>query len=100
MRTRCRSRAEVNAMKQRSTATDKVVQSVLAKAGVLGAKQLEAWKHPQDDIRRLSERDYCASLRRQLSFEQVKDLVYRATDIWPHFNRAVLGPPSRRFFSR
>lgn len=87
-------------MKQRSTATDKVVQSVLAKAGVLGAKQLEAWKHPQDDIRRLSERDYCASLRRQLSFEQVKDLVHRATDIWPHFNRAVLGPPSRRFFSR
>jgi len=87
-------------MKERPTATDRVVHSVLAKAGVLGAKELEAWKRPQEDIRRLSQRDYGASLRRRLSFEQVRELVYRATDIWPHFNRQVLGPPSKEFFSR
>jgi len=87
-------------MKERPTATDKVVQSVLANAGVLGAKELEAWKRPQDDIRRLSQRDYTNSLRRQLTYEQIKELVERATDIWPHFNRDVLGPPSRGFFSR
>jgi hypothetical protein len=87
-------------MKESSTATDKVVRSVLAKAGVLGAKELAAWKRPQDDIRRLSQRDYATSLNRRLSFDQIKQLVYRATDIWPHFNRAVLGPPSKEFFSR
>jgi hypothetical protein len=87
-------------MKDSSTATDKVVQSVLAKAGIMGAKQLQAWKHPQEDIRRLSERDYCVSLRRQLSFAQIKELVRRATDLWPDFNRSVLGPPSKEFFSR
>ena len=87
-------------MKERPTATDKVVQSVLANAGVLGAKELEAWKRPQDDIRRLSQRDYTNSLRRQLTYEQIKELVQRATDIWPHFNQSVLGPPSKEFFSR
>jgi hypothetical protein len=87
-------------MKECPTAIDKVVKSVLANAGVLGAKELEAWKRPQDDIRRLSQRDYTNSLRRQLTFEQIKGLVERATDVWPHFNRSVLGPPSREFFSR
>src|SRR5579863_6301159 len=87
-------------MKEGSNATDKVVRSVLAKAGVLGAKELAAWKRPQDDIRRLSQRNYATSLRRRLSFNQIKELVLRATDIWPHFNQAVLGPPSKEFFSR
>lgn len=87
-------------MKERQTATDKVVQSVLANAGVLGAKELEAWKRPQDDIRRLSQRDYTNSLRRQLTYEQIKVMVQKATDVWPHFNSNVLGPPSREFFSR
>ncbi len=87
-------------MKERSTATDRVVESVLANAGVLGAKELQAWKRPQDDIRRLSQRDYTNSLRRQLTFEQIKELIHRATDIWPRFNRNVLGPPCREFFSR
>jgi hypothetical protein len=87
-------------MKESPTATDKVVQSVLAKVGVLGAKELKAWKHPQDDIRRLSQQDYSASLRRRLSLEQIMRLVGKAEHIWPRFNRDVLGPPSRRFFSR
>jgi hypothetical protein len=87
-------------MKDRSTAIDRVVQSVLTRAGVLGAKQLEAWKRPQEDIRRLSQRDYATSLRRRLSFPQISELVERATDIWPHFNQKVLGPPSKEFFSR
>lgn len=87
-------------MKERPTATDKVVHSVLAKAGVLGAKELRAWKRPQEDIRRLSQRDYAASLRQRLSFAQIKELVYRAADVWPHFNQQVLGPPSEEFFSR
>jgi hypothetical protein len=87
-------------MKENSTATDNVVRSVLARAGVLGAKQLSAWKRPQEEIRRLSQQDYAASLRRRLTRTQVGELVYRAKDIWPHFNRAVLGPPSEEFFSR
>jgi hypothetical protein len=87
-------------MKENSTATDNVVQSVLAKIGILGAKELKAWKHPQDDIRRLSERDYSASLRHQLTYAQITELAGKATDVWPKFNQKVLGPPSRRFFSR
>jgi hypothetical protein len=35
-----------------------------------------------------------------LNFDQIKELVERATDIWPRFNHKVLGPPSKEFFSR
>jgi hypothetical protein len=87
-------------MEQTSTAIDKVVQSVLAKSGVLGARELAAWKRPKDDIRRLCQRDYPASVRRHLSCGQIKELVHRAREVWPHFNRGVLGPPSPGFFSR
>ena len=87
-------------MKESSSATDKVVRSVLAKAGVLGAKELAAWKRPQDDIRRLSQRNYSTCLRQRLSFEQITEMARRARDIWPHFNQEVLGPPSKQFFSR
>ncbi len=86
-------------MNKNPAATDKVVRSVLAKAGVLGARELAAWKRPQDDIRRLSQRDYAASLRRHLSSARVDALVRRAREVWPHFNRAVLGPPSQEFFA-
>ncbi len=87
-------------MKEDSIATDKVVQSVLAKIGVLNAKELKAWEHPRNDIRRLSARDYAASLRSQLTFAQITELVDKATDVWPQFNHKVLGPPSRQFFAR
>lgn len=30
----------------------------------------------------------------------MKQLLYKARDLWPHFNQAVLGPPSKEFFSR
>jgi hypothetical protein len=86
-------------MKATSTATDTVVRSVLAKTGVVGAKELAAWKRPQDEIRRLAQRDYATSLRRRLSVNQVNELVYQAKGVWPHFNRSVLGPPSTKFFS-
>lgn len=87
-------------MDQTSKAIDEVVQSVLAKAGVLGARELAAWKRPQDDIRKLCQRDYPASVRRHLSPGQIKELLYRARKVWPHFNQKVLGPPSGVFFSR
>ncbi len=87
-------------MKERPNATDRVVHSVLAKAGVLGARELAAWKRPQEDISRLCRRDYGASLRQRLTFQQIQELVRRATDLWPHFNQQVLGPPSKQFFSR
>ncbi len=87
-------------MNHPSTAIEKVVQSILAKAGILGAKELEAWKRPQAEIRKLSQTDYGTSLRRQLDFDQIKELVARATDVWPNFNRAAVGPLSDKFFSR
>lgn len=87
-------------MKARPTPTDQLVKSVLANAGVLGAKELEAWKRPQDDIRRLTQRDYADSLRRQLTYGQIKELVQKAIEVWPRFNQTVLGPPSKGFFSR
>ncbi len=86
-------------MNRSATTIHELVQSVLAKAGVLGAKELQAWKRPQVEIRKLVQCDYGAGLRRQLSFDQVKELVSRATDIWPHFNRAALGPASEKYLS-
>jgi hypothetical protein len=87
-------------MNHHSTAIDKVVESILAKAGILGAKELEAYKRPRAEIRKLSQADYGKSLRRGLDFNQIKELVYRATDVWPNFNRAAVGPLSEKFFSR
>src|SRR5690349_3179850 len=87
-------------MNHHSTAIDKVVQSILARAGILGAKELEEWKRPQAEIRKLSQIDYGTSLRRQLNFDQIKELVYRATEVWPNFNQAAVGPLSDKFFSR
>jgi Arc/MetJ family transcription regulator len=87
-------------MSYQSTAVDKAVRAILAKAGILGAKELEAWKRPRAEVRKLSHTDYGTSLRRELDFYQIKQLVYRATDVWPNFNRAAVGPLSERFFSR
>lgn len=87
-------------MNGNSTATDEVVRSVLAKVGILGAKELAAWKRPQDDIRKLSNRDYAASLRRHLNSVEIDELVCRATDVWPEFNQTVLGPPSQKVYLR
>ncbi len=87
-------------MEKSSIAIDRLVRAVLAKSGVIGARELAAWKRPKDDIRRLCQRDYPASVRRHLDSGQIKELVRRARDVWPHFNRKVLGPPSPGFFSR
>jgi len=87
-------------MNHRSNAIDKAVESILKKAGVLGAKELEAWKQPQVEIHKLAETDYGESLRRELNVEEIKELVLRARDIWPEFNRAVIGPPSDKVLSR
>jgi hypothetical protein len=66
----------------------------------LGAKELEAWKKPQVEIHKLAQTDYGENLRRELPVEEVKELVSRATDIWPQFNRAIIGPPSEKVLSR
>jgi len=87
-------------MNQRSNAIDRVVKSILKKTGVLGAKELEAWKEPHVEIRKLAQTDYGECLRRKLTVEQVKELVSRATDIWPRFNQAIIGPPSEKVLSR
>ncbi|MGO9058427.1 MAG: hypothetical protein ACLQU2_13745 [Candidatus Binataceae bacterium] len=87
-------------MNQGSNAIDTVVKSILKKTGVLGAKELEAWKEPHVEIRKLARTDYGECLRRELTAEHVKELVSRATDIWPQFNRAIVGPPSEQVLSR
>jgi hypothetical protein len=87
-------------MEQETAATDKVVRSILAKAGVLGAREFAAWKRPEEEIRRLAQRDYATCLRRHLSVGRIEELVRRARDVWPRFNYSLVGPPSLEFFSR
>jgi hypothetical protein len=87
-------------MNHQPNAIDKAVESILKKTGVVGAKELEAWKEPHVEIRKLAQMDYGDSLRRQLTVGEVKELVSRATDIWPQFNQAIIGPPSEKVLSR
>ncbi len=87
-------------MNHRSNAIDRAVETILKKAGAMGAKELEAWKEPQVEIHKLAQTDYGESLRRELTVEEVRELVSRATDIWPQFNRAIIGPPSEKVLSR
>jgi hypothetical protein len=87
-------------MNHQSTAIDKAVDSILKKTGILGAKELEAWKEPHVEIRKLAETDYGECLKRQLTLKEVNELVARARDIWPQFNRTIIGPPSEEVLSR
>src|SRR5208283_4850258 len=66
---------------------EKMVGTILAGVKNSGSKELDAWHHPERDIRSLAQRDYAPSLHRQLDHLEVKEIVRSARTILPGLNR-------------
>jgi len=65
----------------------KLVEEILAKVKASGSKELDSWRHPERDIRRLARRDYAPSLRKLLDQADVDDVLRSARSIFPYLNR-------------
>ena len=66
---------------------EKMVEAILAGVRESGSKELDAWQHPERDIRDLAQRDYAPSLHRQLDRVEVEEIVRAARNILPGLNR-------------
>lgn len=65
---------------------EELTGKILGNLRKTGARQLEAWKKPSDDLAQLVKTDYVRSLRRHLTYKQVKDLFKAFDRIFPTFN--------------
>lgn len=57
-----------------------VFRRILASARASGADQLEAWKKPERDLRRLAKRDYVRALRRNIGYRELKTVTAALED--------------------
>ena len=76
-----------------------LVRKILSEAAAKSAKELQTWKRPQREIKRLFERDYADQLRATFGPGEIRSLVRLAAAIWPNFNRSPMGPPSMELFA-
>lgn len=86
-------------MARKANGVKSLIQTIIDQAEVLGATQLKVWKRPRTEVEKLVRTDYGAALRRHLNRDQVEELEVRSLQVWPHFNRKALGPPSRKAYS-
>jgi hypothetical protein len=70
---------------------EKMVARILTDANQKEAHQIEAWKKPIADIKRLVRHDYVRSLRHNLPYRELKSLVTAFEGVFPGFNRKVIG---------
>jgi hypothetical protein len=70
---------------------ERLIAQVLSDARTRGAHQIAAWKKPGDDLHRLVRHDYVRSLRRNLGYREVKELVDAFDRIFPGFNSQPIG---------
>ena len=66
---------------------EKMVGAILAGLRESGSRELEAWQHPERDIRNLAQSDYAPSLRRNLDRLNLEKIIRAARDILPGINR-------------
>jgi len=63
------------------------------------ARKIAAWKKPTATIQRLLKQDYVRSLRRHLSYSDVRKLVAEFERIFPRFNARSVSMMTTRHFS-
>jgi hypothetical protein len=81
-------------MAERKTKKPKIedlIAQILINAKSAGAHQLAAWKKPESDLRRLVRYDYVTSLRRNMNYHQLRQLVGAFKELLPEFNRESIG---------
>lgn len=79
---------------------EELIADVLSSALSVQARQVAAWKKPGEDIKRLVRHDYVRSLRRNLDYRQVKELVRAFDEIFPGFNNHPIDMYSIDHFAR
>jgi hypothetical protein len=65
----------------------KLVEEILTHAKASGSKELDSWRHPERDVRRLARRDYAPDLHKLLNQTDLKDILRSARRIFPDLNR-------------
>ena len=79
---------------------EQLLAEVLSSALRVQVQQVAAWKKPGNDIKRLVQSDYVRSLRRNLNYRQVKELVRAFDEIFPGFNSHPIDMYSIDHFAR
>ncbi len=77
---------------ERSSAVDALVEEILARAHKVGRKELEAWRKPQCELRKLARLDYVRVLRRTLDYHTLCAIIDEVKKIWPELNREQFRP--------
>jgi len=70
---------------------EKILSEILVDARRREKAKASAWAKPTDDIRKLVKRDYVKSLRRHLSYQQLKMLADAFKGLLPGFNQETVG---------
>jgi len=65
---------------------EQMLGRVLSQAFTGFAPQIAAWRKPEADIRKLVQHDYVRSVRGNLNYRQLKELIKAFTEIFPDFN--------------
>jgi len=86
-------------VKAKKPQIEELIGGILANAKSAGAHQLAAWKKPEKDLRRLVRYDYVTSLRKNLNYHQLRQLVAAFQELIPEFNRETTGMMSISRFS-
>jgi hypothetical protein len=66
---------------------EKMVAAILADVSASGSKELDAWHHPERDIRSLAQRDYAPNLHQQLGRTAVEEIIRAARHVLPGLNQ-------------
>lgn len=86
--------------KSKKPKIEDLMSEILSRAKSAGAQQLEAWKKPEADLRRLVRHDYVTSLRRNMNYHQLRQLVAAFQELLPEFNRETTGMMSIERFAQ
>ncbi|MGH8014437.1 MAG: hypothetical protein ACREQ4_18260 [Candidatus Binataceae bacterium] len=74
-------------MAAKTSKVDLVIAQVLSHAGDSAAAQMQSWRKPEPDIRRVVRSDYVRSVRNNLDYRGLKLMIDAFTRIEPGFNR-------------
>jgi hypothetical protein len=85
---------------KKSPKIEELITGILVNAKSAGAHKLAAWKKPEKDLRRLVGHDYVKSLRRNMNYHELRQLVASFQDLLPDFNRQSTGMMSIERFSQ
>jgi hypothetical protein len=86
-------------VKSKKPEIEGLITGILSNAKSAGAHELKAWKKPEADLRRLVKHDYVTSLRRNMDYHQLRQLVDAFNELLPEFNRETTGMMSIDRFS-